>query len=113
MKKPLKRKIKTLLSVAIVLALVLPVLAVSNNNFISGQLLHLVGEKVGLLQDETSSLVVVGDEEGAQAIQLPLLADESTVPDSFQAANTRISTEVPAWGDGEPVVEGTSVVLVE
>ena len=115
MKKTLKTKIKTLLAAAIVLGLALPPLAMSNNNFVSGQLFQLVGEQIGLIQDEDSALVAVGEgeEEEAQAIQLPLIADESTVPVSFQAANTRISTEIPAWGDGEPVVEGTSVILEE
>ena len=105
----------TILSVAFFLSLPLAVL--SNQSYLSGQLLSLASEKLGFsVVAETSAIEVVEVEESDKknkikiptVITIPVPA-EGEVPDDFIFPETELTSDMPVWGLGQPVVTGNSV----
>ena len=79
----------------------LTIAALSNTNYASGQLFQLIGEKIGIVQSD-------GNVNADTVIVIPVPADESIVPEGFTAPQAQVTASVPAWGDGEVIVEGNA-----
>ena len=94
----------------VTLALAIPISLYADKFFYSGQIPQNFRAKVVELRQLAQEEAGVATSE---SVFIPLDVSQITLPpEGFPGIQTQVSTDLPPWGEGEPVLSGNSVKIV-